>query len=61
MKVYRNKHEAVLNEGIIQGVDESEYDSLEEAKIAIETAGWDQEDSECFGYYDGDKIKIAWN
>jgi hypothetical protein len=60
MKLYSSKHEAALSEGIIHGVDEGEYASLDEAIEAMETAGYEEDDNGMFAWEDGDIIKVGW-
>ena len=53
MKLYMSEHQAALNEGIIHGVDDTLYASIEESEADFPKDG-------VLAYWEGDKIRVAW-
>jgi hypothetical protein len=53
IKLYNTEAEAVANEGIIDGIDGSIYDSIEEAESYFP-------EGEVFAFREDDGIRVAW-
>jgi hypothetical protein len=53
IKLYNSETEAAENEGIIDGIDGSIYDSIEEAELYFPEGG-------VFAFKEDDGIRVAW-
>jgi hypothetical protein len=54
MELYNSKKQAELNEGTIYGIDDSIYETIEEAEA-------DFPDGEVFAWFDeNDRIRVGW-
>jgi len=54
MKHYLSKNDAMRAEGIIHGIDDSIYDTIEEAENDFDSA------ADVFAYDSPDGIRVAW-
>ena len=54
MKHYLSKFDAEMAEGMIHGIDDSIYESIEDAENDFEA------DTDCFAYESDDGIRVAW-